>query len=284
MNRNEPMPSGHDEHPRLFDEESEATRRDRARCASPDPEVRRQACGSLYDRYYVAGRQWGIRIAGNKEIGEDLFHGTFPSVCGSYHGDTPFGGYLALAMRRAFWAYWRKEGRFVAIEDVEEPASAAPDPCDEAIAQEQLERLRKGILALDEQMRDVIWRLFHDGAHYADIAEQLGISVGKTHKLKTEAIRALFEPAEKFEIKGALNVEIASPSRYRGEPERSRATDSHARFARAEGERGGTGAIAPLPFAGVPSEAGDVPGGVAGTDVPPAPLPGVPHRRGGTSG
>jgi RNA polymerase sigma factor (sigma-70 family) len=209
MSRNESPYSDHDV-ALLFDEESEVTRQNRERCSSADKDERSEARQSLWFRYEDDLFRYAVTEARDSTLAKDIVAALYPAMMLAYKGDKAIGPYLARSVRNAVQKHRRKEASYLALETVAEPLSPAPDPSEDAIANEESKIILQRFLAFDEQTRQIILLRLVERMSYGRIGEVLDIAGSTAHAHYKQALREIFEIPDNFLIKGALNVRITS--------------------------------------------------------------------------
>jgi len=209
MSRND-SPSSEPDVALLFDEESEVTRQERERCSSADPHERNKARQSLWFRYEDDLFRYALTQTRDVALAEDIVAALYPAMMLAYKGDKAIGRYLAKSVRNAVQKDRCKEVAHLALDTVPEPLSPAPDPSENAIADEESKILLQRFLAFDEQTRQIILLRLVERMPYGRIGEVLDIAGSTAHAHYQQAIRDIFEIPDNFLITGALNVGITS--------------------------------------------------------------------------
>ena len=158
-----------------------------------------EAFGVLYERYGVrVYRYLRSKTLSNEEaadLTQTVFLKAFASL-GSYRGDrTPFVAWLFRIARNASIDAHRRQKRAAAVDAVDwlQPANDPPDPAEAAMRRERLEKLRRLLLELDAQKRDLLVLRFGGGLSSSQIAAVVGKSESSVKKQLWRIISALKE-------------------------------------------------------------------------------------------
>ena len=155
--------------------------------------------GDLFDRYHVALFDFLNRMTGRRDVAEDLVQEVFLRILkyrATYRDDARFETWVFRIARNARADYFTRRDTVEALSD---EALASPD---EALGPEgELERhgetvlLRRALMTLREDRRELIILARYRGMKHEAIAELLGIDVGA---VKVRIHRALKELREIF--------------------------------------------------------------------------------------
>ena len=145
--------------------------------------------GILFDRYHAKLFNYYVRLTGDRTLSEDLVQDVFYRILRSrrtYRPGSPFRPWMYQVARNARTDHFRRPAE-VAFEDgMPEPVA----PPDELSDREQNEILRRALLKLPEDKRDVLLLSRFQGLTYGEIAQLFGCDVGT---IKTRAFRAVRE-------------------------------------------------------------------------------------------
>ncbi|MGH9658485.1 MAG: RNA polymerase sigma factor [Bryobacteraceae bacterium] len=156
-----------------------------------DGDVRRLAL--LFDRHHAALYRFYVRMTGNRELSEDLVQEVFWRMLRyreTYRNDAPLATWMYRIARNAYIDQARKRKHEVELaEDWDVPARPA-----ESIEQrEEHALLRRALLALPHDKREVLILARYQELPYERIAELLGCEAGTVKGRVHRAIRTLRE-------------------------------------------------------------------------------------------
>jgi RNA polymerase sigma-70 factor (ECF subfamily) len=150
--------------------------------------------GTLFDRYHVALFDFLNRMTGRRDVAEDLVQEVFLRILkyrATYREDARFETWVFRIARNARADYFMKRET---IEPLSEEALASPDgapgPEGELERQGDAALLRRALLQLREDRRELIVLARYRGMKYDAIAELLGVDTGT---VKVRVHRALGE-------------------------------------------------------------------------------------------
>jgi RNA polymerase sigma-70 factor (ECF subfamily) len=145
--------------------------------------------GILFDRYHAKLLNYYVRLTGNRTLSEDLVQDVFYRILRSrrtYRPGSPFKPWMYQVARNARNDFFRRPAEVEFEEQMTEPIL----PNDELSDRQQSQLLRRALLQLSEEKREVLLlSRFHE-MKYSEIAELLGCEVGT---VKTRVFRALQE-------------------------------------------------------------------------------------------
>ena len=151
--------------------------------------------GELFERYQVPLFNFYYRLTGDRSLSEDLVQEVFFRILKyrhSYRPETPFRAWMYQIARNARIDYLRRRRPETALEPEMEPAVF---PSDTAQEQQEATLLRRALLELPEEKREVLVLSRFQGLKYEQIAELMGCEV---NTVKVRVHRALHELREKF--------------------------------------------------------------------------------------
>src|SRR5262245_55752354 len=151
--------------------------------------------GLLFERYYTSLFDFFHRTTGNRTAAEDLVQEVFVRVLKyrrTFRHEGRFVGWLFHIARNARVDHYRSRQLEEPLSGNEpEPSSAAP-PLDQVMeAEERRSILRRALMRLDDDKRDVIVLARYQGMKHEQIAEILDVDVGTARVRLHRAINEL---------------------------------------------------------------------------------------------
>lgn len=170
--------------------------------------------GVLFDRYQVPLLNFYCRMTGDRQASEDLVQDVFFRILKyrqTYRPGTSFRAWMYQIARNARQDYRRKHPESVAFDPEMSPAVAVPDSVED---QQQAALLRKALLNLPEDKREILLLSRFQELKHDEIAKMLGCEVGT---VKVRVHRALRELRENFERltsrRSAKPIPISDPQK-----------------------------------------------------------------------
>ena len=156
--------------------------------------------GLLFERHHVALFGFLSRMTGDRSAAEDLVQDVFVRVLkyrGTYREGGSFETWLFRIARNARADHFRKRRRVESVPDeqLEEP-SAAPGPAHQFERGRERDRLKRALLMLREDKRELIVLVRYHGMTHEEVAELLGIDRGA---VKVRMHRAMKELRDIFQ-------------------------------------------------------------------------------------
>jgi RNA polymerase sigma-70 factor (ECF subfamily) len=161
----------------------------------------RRVLHRIYDKYKNDLVTLAAALLMDVSLAQDVVHDVFISFldsAGRFRLTGSLKGYLATCVanraRNLNKAARRHHGP--ALEDVPDPACAAPLPEQAAIFGEQLARLGNALLQLPYEQREVLLLRSHSGMRFAAIAEVQGVSINTVqgrYRYAVEKLRSLLD-------------------------------------------------------------------------------------------
>jgi RNA polymerase sigma-70 factor, ECF subfamily len=155
--------------------------------------------GSLFDRYHLGLFDFLIRMTGRRDVAEDLVQEVFLRILkyrATYRDDARFETWVFRIARNARADYFTRRDK---VEPLSDEALASPDdaPGPEAELEQQGETalLRRALMNLREDRRELIVLARYRGMKHEAIAELLGVDTGT---VKVRIHRALNELRDIF--------------------------------------------------------------------------------------
>lgn len=154
--------------------------------------------GILFERHHVALFEFLSRMTGDRTAAEDLTQDVFVRMLkyrGTFRNDGRFVTWMFHIARKARADYFRRRAA-VALNDEEiDAATDAPGPAHLVERNEQTALLRRALLHLRDDRRELIILARYHGMKHEAIAELLGVDAGT---VKVRIHRALKELREMF--------------------------------------------------------------------------------------
>jgi RNA polymerase sigma-70 factor (ECF subfamily) len=145
----------------------------------------REAFGQLYRRHHAAVYRFARLMTGSNAVAEDVVQDVFLTLMknASRYDESraSLSTYLYGVARRRTRRGFLRDRRFVALAGEESALNErrpSDDVCDGLARQNELQRLRRAILALPPRYREVIVLCDLQGTSYADAAAAIGCAVG----------------------------------------------------------------------------------------------------------
>lgn len=163
------------------------------------------AFSELMNRYECRLVNFLNRYTGNRETAENLVQETFLRIYNNrneYEPSAKFKTYIyRIATNLAIDEFRKKNRRKEElVDDFSQSESSSPNPHEKVEIGDRAERVRAGLMKLDEKHRAVIVMKWFDGMKYEQIAKVLGISVGTVKSRVHYALKQL-----EVELKPLLN-------------------------------------------------------------------------------
>jgi RNA polymerase sigma factor (sigma-70 family) len=155
--------------------------------------------GQLFERYHGRLFEFLSRMTGNRVAAEDLVQDVFVRILkyrGTYRDEGRFDTWLFRIARNARADYFRRAVPVDALPDsMLEQASDTPGPAAQLEMDRDVARLRKALLQLRDDRRELIVLARYQGLRHDQIAELLEIDVGA---VKVRLHRAIAELRDVF--------------------------------------------------------------------------------------
>lgn len=155
--------------------------------------------GLLFERHHVALFGFLSRLTGDRSAAEDLVQEVFVRILkyrATYRDGGSFETWLFRIARNARVDHFRKRRWIESVPDerLDGPADA-PGPAHRLERERDADRLKRALLALREDRRELIVLARYQGMKYEAIAELLGIEIGA---VKVRVHRAMKELRDIF--------------------------------------------------------------------------------------
>jgi RNA polymerase sigma factor (sigma-70 family) len=158
----------------------------------------------LFDRYQVPLFNFYCRLTADRAASEDLVQDVFFRILKyrqSYRPGTPFRAWMYQIARNARQDHLRKHPEALPYEPEMSPATNSPDTVE---TQQQTELLRKALLMLPEEKREVLVLSRYQELKHEEIAAMLGCETGtvkvRIHRALRE-LRAIFDQLSRSKLK-----------------------------------------------------------------------------------
>ena len=138
--------------------------------------------GMLFERYHKKLYNFFLRIAGNRNISEDLVQEVFLRMLKyreTYQGQSTFTTWMYKIAHNAHIDYFRKHKKAESIsEDYKEPVSPDPVPEDQIEQSQEIAFILSALAKLPLRKREVLVLSRFHNLKYDEIAELLGCRTG----------------------------------------------------------------------------------------------------------
>ena len=165
--------------------------------------------GVLFERYHVPLFNFYLKLTGNRPLSEDLVQEVFFRILKyrhSYRPETPFRAWMYQIARNARLDHLRKRRPETSWEPEMSPAV---EPVDTAQQTQEAVLLRRALMQISEDKREVLVLSRFQDLKYEEIAQMLGCEVGT---VKTRVHRAMQELREIFhQLQGKKPVQGKGP-------------------------------------------------------------------------
>jgi len=155
------------------------------------------ALATLFERHHARLYGFCLRMTGNRQASEDLVQDVFMRILKyrtSFKAGEAFLPWMFRIGRNACADYLRRAAQEpvaeMGVEDVADEPVAEADP---AIAQERATMVRRALLALPVESREVLVLSRYEFKSYEEISRALGCSVGAVKLRAHRAIKRLRE-------------------------------------------------------------------------------------------
>jgi RNA polymerase sigma-70 factor (ECF subfamily) len=163
-------------------------------------EGRVAALGELFERHHAALYRFCLRMTGNRAESEDLVQDVFMRMLKhrtTFKPDQGFPPWMYRIAHNVAVDYLRRSSRAPQAEpDLEDRPADLPPSDERVLEREQAALLRRALLELPADRREVLLLSRYELKSYEEVAEALGISVGT---VKTRAHRAIKQLREVYQ-------------------------------------------------------------------------------------
>ncbi len=163
-----------------------------------DSELMRQVRGGrtsalaiLFERHHARLYRYCLRMTGNRQTSEDLVQDVFMKMLkykANFRDDSAFAPWMFGIARNGCAAHWRRAAVDALPEAAGDSAPAEPQADDDHAGAQQADLVRRALLALPVERREVLVLSRYEFKTYEEIARTLGCSV---EAVKVRAHRAM---------------------------------------------------------------------------------------------
>jgi len=171
------------------------------------------AFDELINRYYKQIFRFLVRFTGKQHLAEDLIQDVFIKVyrsANTFDTTRRFRPWLyqiaANRARDAIRSAGRSEKQLTLVDSEERELTLdylasddSPSPDRELISQETSEKVRDALMAIPEQLREILILAYYDKLPYKDISDALGIPLGTVKSRLHNAVATFGEDWKRYE-------------------------------------------------------------------------------------
>ncbi len=171
------------------------------------------AFDELINRYYKQIFRFLVRFTGKQHLAEDLIQDVFIKVyrsANTFDTTRRFRPWLyqiaANRARDAIRSAGRSEKQLTLVDSEERELTLdylasddSPSPDRELISQETSEKVRDALMAIPEQLREILILAYYDKLPYKDISDALGIPLGTVKSRLHKAVATFGEVWKRYE-------------------------------------------------------------------------------------
>jgi len=153
------------------------------------------ALSGLFERYHVKLYNFFLRLTRDASLSEDLVQNVFERIIKyrkSYRGDASFKAWMYQIARNVRTDHYRLNK--IKIDDAVEPVSlnrGTGNHQEVMEKQEEKQELKKAIMQLKPEYREVLWLGWFEKMSYAEVGEIMGITVSNVKVRMHRAIKQL---------------------------------------------------------------------------------------------
>ncbi len=155
------------------------------------------AMGELFERHHAALYRFCLRLTGNRAESEDLVQDVFMKMLkhkDSFKHDQAFTPWMYRIAHNVAVDHLRRSSRAAQPEeDLDTRPSELPGSEERVAEHEQVSLVRRALLALPPDRREVLLMSRYEMKSYEEVAEALGVSVGTVKTRVHRAVRQLRE-------------------------------------------------------------------------------------------
>jgi RNA polymerase sigma-70 factor (ECF subfamily) len=172
------------------------------------------AFAQLYDEHLNTIYRYVFYRVGNGVLAEELtaevFSKAWERIDRFQWRNLPFQNWLITIARNVVVDHWRSLRRVASpIDDLRDAASDEAAPDEQVSRDMEVEALRKALLRLPDDQRDVLILRFIEGMPHAEVAAVLGKSIVAVRQIQSRALRSL----QKLLIGQGAVTSVTVPSR-----------------------------------------------------------------------
>jgi RNA polymerase sigma-70 factor (ECF subfamily) len=171
------------------------------------------AFDELINRYYKQIFRFLVRFTGKQHLAEDLIQDVFIKVyrsANTFDTTRRFRPWLyqiaANRARDAIRSAGRNEKQLTLVDSEERELTLdylasddSPSPDRELISQETSEKVKDALMAIPEQLREILILAYYDKLPYKDISDALGIPLGTVKSRLHKAVATFGEVWKRYE-------------------------------------------------------------------------------------
>jgi RNA polymerase sigma-70 factor (ECF subfamily) len=151
--------------------------------------------GSLFERHHASLFQFFCRMTGNRTTAEDLVQDVFFRILKyrkTFRDDSRFTAWMFHVARNARVDHFRKHPMTISDSDTNiERASDAPFPSEQLEQEETTAMLKRALLKLPDEKRELLILARYQEMKYEDIAQMLGVDIGTVKVRVHRAVKEL---------------------------------------------------------------------------------------------
>jgi RNA polymerase sigma-70 factor (ECF subfamily) len=154
--------------------------------------------GALFERYHMTLYEFLARTTGDRAAAEDLVQDVFVRILKyrqTYRDDSRFETWLYRIARNARTDHFRRRRTAEQLPEQVELATPEPGPAEQLEGDRDARRLRRALMQLPEDKRDLLVLARYQQMKYERIAELLGVEV---NVVKVRVHRAIKELRQLF--------------------------------------------------------------------------------------
>lgn len=144
-------------------------------------EARREAFCRLYERHAGGVHAWLLRMTGSPHLADDLTQETFLHALDGldgFAGNSTFKTWVYRIAMNLWTDHRRRKGPVINGKlAANNAASDSPSPSELSEQSEEIERLRRAVAEIPEELRSALLLVRFEGMKYREAAEVLGITL-----------------------------------------------------------------------------------------------------------
>jgi RNA polymerase sigma factor (sigma-70 family) len=155
--------------------------------------------GSLFERHHTALFDFFCRTLGDRAAAQDLVQEVFIRILKyrrTYRDEGRFATWMFHIARNVRADHVRRRRPDQLTDDMPEPAAGSPTPAARVEAAEDVQRLRRALMRLSDDKRELVVLARYRGMKHEDIAAVLRVEVGTVRVRLHRALKELRELVE----------------------------------------------------------------------------------------
>jgi RNA polymerase sigma factor (sigma-70 family) len=172
--------------------------------------------GRLFERYHAPLFDFLYRTTGDRAAAEDLVQDVFVRILKyrhTYRDDSCFETWLYRIARNTRADYFRRRKASPgANQDADEPVASEPDPSQQLEQSSQAALLRRALMQLPDDKRELLVLARYRGMRYEQIGALLDIEVGAVKVRVHRAMKQLRELFDQLANEGASSCVAKKPT------------------------------------------------------------------------